>query len=672
MDDRDADFQTTGPTAAAAPREPANPTEQGYSQSTRMEYAEDIPASPLDRPTIGEVIGARYGRRDVLRGALGVTAVAALSGGPLSHVIGGGGDAEAAEQVWSFDFEELEAAVDQTHHVAAGYDADVLIRWGDAVVPGAPAFDPMNQTADAQERQFGYNNDFIGFVPLPAGSDSSDHGLLCVNHEYTNAELMFPNYQGTTEDIANIEMAAHGHTVIEVMRGTDGKWTTNPDSPYNRRISLRATEMYLSGPAAGHERLKTSFDPSGSRVVGTVNNCAGGVTPWNTILVAEENFHGYFKGGNADPREARNHERYGVPGGWYDWADYHDRFDIGKEPREPNRFGWMVEYDPYDSTFVPTKRTAMGRFKHEGAETIENKDGRVVSVMGDDQRFDYVYKFVSHGRVDHNNRTNNFGLLDSGTLFVARFNEDGTVDWLPIVFGTGPLTPENGFESQADVLIETRRAADLLGATPMDRPEDVSPNPETGKIYVMLTSNAKRKPDATHPANPRAGNSAGHVLEISVADGDFASLQDRWDILILAGDPSDPEAGAQWGPSTSEHGWFVNPDNSKVDHRGRLWITTDGNSQESSGRTDGVWAIETEGELRGSSRHFFRCPVGAEMCRPFFTPDDQNLFVAVQHPGDAEGSTFESPVTRWPDFDDSLPVRPAVVAITKQGGGKIG
>ncbi|MBK1698755.1 DUF839 domain-containing protein [Rhodovibrio salinarum] len=643
-----------------------------------MEFAEDTPSSPLDRPTIGEVIGARYGRRDVLRGALAMTAVATLTAKTGGLV---GSQAEAAEtsgagsvpeSAWSFQFPELEAAVDETHHVAEGYDADILIRWGDPVAPGAPAFDPMHQTAEAQEQQFGYNNDFIGFVPLPAGSDSADHGLLCINHEYTNEELMFPNYEQPTAETVAIEMAAHGHSVIEVQRGRDGKWSYRKDSPYNRRYSLRSTEMAISGPAAGHPRLQTSHDSSGTRVIGTVNNCAGGVTPWNTVLIAEENFHGYFKGENADPAEAQNHTRYGVPGGWYAWADFDDRFDIGKEPHEPNRFGWMVEYDPYDPSFTPVKRTAMGRFKHEGAETIENKDGRVVSVMGDDQRFDYVYKFVSYGRVDHNNRTNNFGLLDSGTLYVARFNEDGTVDWLPIVYGTGPLTPENGFNSQADVLIETRRAADLLGATPMDRPEDVAPDAQEGKIYVMLTSNEKRKPDATHPANPRAGNSAGHVLEIDVTDGDFAGLQDRWDILVLAGDPNDPNAGAQWGKGTSQHGWFVNPDNAVVDHRGRLWISTDGNDQETSGRADGVWAIETKGDLRGSSRHFFRCPVGAEMCGPFFTPDDGTLFVAVQHPGDAEGSTFENPVTRWPDFDDNLPVRPAVVAITRNEGGQIG
>ena len=397
----------------------------GPSRSQRAEIAEDTPSSPLDRPTIGEVISKRYGRRDVLRGALGVTAIAALSGG-VSGVALRAGEAAAAPK-GSFDFEELKAGFDETHHVAPGYDADVLIRWGDPVVPGAPAFTPDSHSADAQEMQFGYNNDFIGYVPLDPTADGQARGLLCVNHEYTNEELMFPNYQGSTAETVAIEMAAHGHTVIEVRQGSGGKWVTVPDSAYNRRFSTRSTPMSISGPAAGHDRMKTTADPSGTRVIGTVNNCAGGMTPYGTVLMAEENFHGYFKGELAEGPEKRNHERYGVPGGWYDWADYDRRFDVAQEPNEPNRFGWMVEYDPYDADFTPVKRTAMGRFKHEGAETVLNPDGRVVAMMGDDQRFDYIYKFVTHGRVDSHDRAANFGLLDSGILYVARFDADGTV-----------------------------------------------------------------------------------------------------------------------------------------------------------------------------------------------------------------------------------------------------
>jgi secreted PhoX family phosphatase len=228
-------------------------------------------------------------------------------------------------------------------------------------------------------------------------------------------------------------------------------------------------------------------------------------------------------------------------------------------------------------------------------------------------------------------------------------------------------------------MIETRRAADLLGATPMDRPEDVEPNPVTGKVYVMLTNNSKREADNLNVTNPRA-KSPGHILEISTPDMDHAATEATWDILVLCGDPASDES-VTWGPATSENGWFVAPDNCAVDGKGRLWISTDGNSASSSKRNDGLWAMETEGELRGSSYNFFRCPIGAEMCGPKFTPDGKTLFLAVQHPADAgvskwepfgRKSTFEDPATRWPDFQEGMPPRPSVVVITREDGGEIG
>ncbi len=655
------------------------------SKGAAFEASEDIPTNTRLTKTFGKVAARRYGRRDVMRGALGLAATTAL--GSTLGAFGGAKSAEAAagRYVWT----EIEHGVDETHHVAEGHSAQVLIRWGDPVFADSPEFDPANQTAEAQAKQFGYNNDYLGYVGLPYGSDNPDHGLLCVNHEYTSEEVMFPGigrqdrtgFPDMTEELVNIEMAAHGGTVIEVKR-EGGNWAVVTDGEYNRRITANGTYMELTGPAAGSDRLKTSVDQSGTRCIGTINNCAGGITPWGTYLMAEENFHGYF-GGNVDGHpEERNYKRYGVPGGWYAWSKFHKRFDINAEPNEPNRFGWVVEVDILDPTSTPKKRTAMGRFKHEGAESIINNDGRVVVYMGDDQRFDYLYKFVSERRYDPDNREANMDILDSGTLFVARFNEDGTADWLPLIHGQGPLTAENGFNSQADVVIEARIAADLLGATPMDRPEDVEPSATTNKVYVMLTNNSRRKADAVDGPNPRGPNDFGQVLEMTPPNGDHDALRYTWDLLVIAGNPNDPEAGAKYHPATSENGWFGSPDNCAVDAGGRLWISTDqGSGWSKTGTADGLWGLETEGDMRGYSKMFFRTPVGAELCGPKFTPDTTSLFLAIQHPatdgtkaypGFERNSTFEDPATRWPDFTEGMPPRPSVVVIRKDDGGEIG
>lgn len=640
--------------------------------------------NPTDNPTMGEIIALRFSRRSMLRGSLAVSAIAATVS-PAALLAAE--EAKAASSS-AFSFQEVEAGVDAQHHVAQGYDAEVLVRWGDPLFVDAPAFDPANQSAEAQRRQFGYNNDYVGYIPMPGAEDPSAHGLLVVNHEYTNEHLMFPGIvtiAGGEIQVApadqkrvDIEMAAHGGTVAEI-RKVDGKWQVVRDGKYNRRITA-TTPMQISGPAAGHDRLKTSADPDGRNVLGTINNCAGGVTPWGTYVMAEENFHGYFGGELPEGHpEAANYKRLGVPDTTYEWFRFYDRFDLSKEPNEPNRFGWVVEVDPFDPSSTPKKRTALGRVKHEGAESIVAKDGRVVFYLGDDERFDYIYKFVTAGKFNPNDRTANMDLLDEGTLHVARFDADGKMTWLPLVHGRGPLTAQNGFASQADVLIETRRAADLLGATKMDRPEDVQPDARTGKVYAMLTNNTKRKADQVDEANPRAENAFGHIIEIVEADGDFAATEGSWEVLLKCGDPSVAEVGASFSTATTANGWFGMPDNCAIDSAGRLWVSTDGNSPEATGRTDGVWAVDTEGETRATSKLFFRVPVGAEMCGPLFLPDDQTMFVAVQHPGDGgedwEGfgrpSYYEDLSTRWPDFDPAMPVRPSVVVITRQGGGKI-
>ncbi len=647
-------------------------SDENTPRSVDRETAEDIATNASANDTIGDIIAKRLSRREVIGGALAVTAI-----GAVAHQAFFSGPENTTP---SFSFTELTAGSDQTHHVAEGYEADVLIRWGDKVLADAPKFDINAQTAEAQAKQYGYNNDFVGFLPL---DDSGNRALLCVNHEYTNEELMFPSvgakqskdFAAMTPDLVAIEMAAHGGSVIEIQRN-NGKWSVVENSKYARRITTE-TNMRLSGPAAGNPRMRTSTDLEGNDVKGMINNCAGAMTPWGTWLTCEENFNGYFWGKEKIDQhpDAAALKRYGVPGEWYNWAHYHDRFDIHKEPNEANKFGWVVEIDPHDPNSVPVKRTALGRFKHEGSGNIINgKDGRFVVYQGDDQRFDYVYKFVTAQKVNLENPAANRDILDHGTLYVAHFNEDGTGEWLPLVHGNGPLTSENGFNDQGDVVIHARLAADLLKPTKMDRPEDVEANEKNGKVYVMLTNNSKREADDTNAANPREKNKYGHIIEMTPDEGDHTSTKFRWDILVQCGDPEKADVGATFNPATSQNGWFANPDNCVIDKDGRLWIATDGNSEKKTGRTDGIWAMETEGSARGTSKLFYRVPVGAEMCGPEITPDLETFFVAVQHPGEGKRtspSTLAEPMTRWPDFDDNMPPRPAIVAITRKGDGKI-
>ena len=659
-----------------------------------IEDDDDIGSNRSANRPLLELAKTRMSRRTALKGFVTTAAV-----GAFGHTLTSRFALAAEGGPSTLGFQSLEQVIKENHQVAPGYSANVLIRWGDPVLTGAPDFDPMSQTADAQAKQFGYNCDFLAYFPLPRGSDNSEHGLLHVNHEYTGQELMFPGWAkleagegkpdeerteaiaeaslaGQTPEQTRVEMMAHNGSVIEV-RKENGAWTVVPDSQYARRITLD-TQMGVSGPAAGHDRMKTNADPTGTKVFGTINNCAGGKTPWGTVLMAEENFHGYFGGElAADLAETRNHERYGVPSTSYAWWRSQDRFDLSKEPNEPNRYGWMVEYDPYDPSSLPVKRTALGRAKHEGATSFVNKDGRIVLYTGDDERFEYLYRFVTSGTFDPDNPEANRDLLDEGTLSVAKFDEN-KVTWLPLVFEEGPLTPENDFHSQADVLIETRRAADLLGATPMDRPEDVEPNPVNGRVYVMLTNNTRRKAEQVDAVNPRAENAHGQVVELippggAGKDADHTADQYDWDFLLIAGDPKKPESGAQYHPETEA--WISSPDNCAFDTEGRIWISTDqGGAQAKNNIPDGMYACDLSGDGRAYLKFFFACPKGAEMCGPEFTADGRTLFVAVQHPAEADGyvSTFENPSTRWPDFTDGMPPRPSIVAIIKDDGGVIG
>lgn len=644
---------------------------------------DDIAINRATTTPLSEFIERRLTRRQMLKTTLAAGATIAGVG------VGGSNFAQAAPPAAAkigstLRFDGLRNVITKSHRVSPGHRAAVLIRWGDPVMPDAPTFDPHHLTAAAQAKQFGYNNDYVAFLPLPFGSNASDRGLLCVNHEYVNPELMWAGLvdrMALTEEQTRVEMMAHGHSVVEVRREA-GQWRVVPDSAYNRRVTADSP-MLITGPAAGHVRMRTTADPTGTRVLGTLNNCAGGVTPWGTVLIAEENIHKYFVGDLAKTPEAAALKRYGFNDPDYCWGKYDERFDVEKQPHEPNRFGWIVEFNPWDPQSVPIKRTALGRFKHEGADAVISSDGRLVVYSGDDQAYEYVYRYLSNQRVNIDKPTLDHTLLDDGTLYVARFT-DHICRWLPLIHGQGPLTVENGFASQADVLIEARRAADLVGATPMDRPEDVEHNAATGKVYIMLTNNAKRKPDEVDGVNDRANNRYGHIIELlppgwekgDPRQTDHTAERFGWALFLKAGNPAVAEHGAKYHPDVDDDGWLASPDNVAFDAKGRMWITTDqGTEQRRNGIPDGVRVCETQGDGRALTKLFFACPIGAEMCGPAFTPDNTTLFLAVQHPGEGDGaspSTFEKPWTRWPDFDDKTPPRPAIVVVTREADGPIG
>jgi secreted PhoX family phosphatase len=613
--------------------------------------------------TFEDILARRLSRRDVLKSAAVASSVAIIGSASLA-----GAEVAEAQRIATPSFAKIDPVATTVDEVSVpeGYYARTLIRWGEPLTAEAPIHNVWEQTPAAQAQQFGYNCDFVGFLPFPYGSGTSNRGLLFVNHEYTNPELMFAGYdpKSPTQNQVDVEIAAHGASVVEVQRAPDGTWSYVRGSGLNRRLTGE-TPMSISGPAAGHPWMKTSEDPTGTTVRGTLNNCAGGKTPWGTVLTAEENFHQYFanfgKFDKADPRYEA-HRRYGMPAEASErqWEKYHSRFDMAKEPNEGFRHGWMVEVDPYDPTSTPIKRTALGRFRHEAATIGVAPNGKVVAYMGDDAQFEYVYKFVTDGTFNPRDRMANMSLLDTGTLYVAKFNEDGSGTWVPMVYGQGPLTSANGFNSQGDVAINTRKAADLLGATKMDRPEDVEPNPVTKKIYVALTNNTNRGGEGRAPtdaANPRANNASGHIIEITETNNDYASTTFRWEMFILAGLPTDASTFFA-GFDKSKVSPIGAPDNVAFDNAGNLWIATDG-APRAIKYNDGLFAVPVQGAQRGNLQQFFSAVVGAEVCGPEFTPDNRTLFLAIQHPG--EGGTFEKPISTWPDRV-GLP-RPSVLTV---------
>jgi hypothetical protein len=637
-----------------------------------------------------EILRERYSRRRSLKDLTALTAGLSLS---ASVVV----NSARAKSSPALSFRDVPYVYDERDHVAEGYDARVLIAWGDAVTGKGSAFTPDYPSAKQQAESFGTNNDFIAFLPLPRGSQNSDHGLLFVNHEYPLPHLMFPGYtsrndaaEKMTPAELEIEQMTVGLSVVEIKKHGN-EWRVVPDSKYARRFTPQ-TEFEITGPAASHQRLKTSADPAGTNVFGTLGNCAGGMTPWGTVLSGEENIQEYFWGdqtaaGEKNPRELKSWQSFSVGqksgkrkelsdgeprerplAGWY---RIDDRFNIEKEPHEPNRFGWVVEVDPYDPTSTPKKRTALGRFRHESATVVVKPKTKVVVYSGDDQEYQCIYKFVSRDVCDQNvTSRRNANLLEAGDLYAAQFNADGTGRWIKLT-GKGEVDP-------GSVLIDVRQHAAAAGATSMDRPEDIEVSSLTDRVYLSLTKNPIRVPELVNGPNPEAKNYWGQLLEITPpgTDGarDHTAETFEWRMVVLCHDLI--AALPERTDATTPQYWFTNPDNLVFDKYGRLWVATDGipDAMEKLKRPavhDGLWVMDLTAE-KPMPKHFYGVPCGAELTGPCFTPDGKTLFVSVQHPAHESGSTFSMPTTRWPDFKPNMPPRPAIVAITKKDGGEIG
>jgi len=612
-------------------------------------------------------------RRFISAGAL-CGAAMFLGGNLLSRSALAAGVSAASSKL--LGFAGIPAATADSISLPPGYKASVLISWGQPLQVGGPAFDPSGKgSAQAQEVQFGDNNDGMSLFPMPG---DNNRALLAINNEYTNYRYLFDHGQApqSAEDVRKA-LASEGVSVIEVQR-KDGQWQFVQGSKYNRRIHGN-TPIRLSGPAAGHDWLKTAADPTGTQVFGTFQNCANGMTPWGTYLTCEENFTDCFGSSNPEQKFDAGIKRYGavVASKDINWHQHDERFDLAKNPNEINRHGWVVEIDPFEPKSTPVKRTALGRFKHENAALAQTKDGRAVVYMGDDERGEFIYKFISRDKINHKTPKANRDLLDHGTLYVARFdagdnNPDhpkGRGEWVELTHGRNGIDVSSGFASQAEVLIHARLAASVVKATRMDRPEWIVVSPKDGQVYCTLTNNSKRGDDGQPVGgpNPRVKNKYGQILRWRESGDDAAAMALAWDLFVVAGNPGVHSGTPQGGSSNiNTQNMFNSPDGLGFDNAGRLWILTDGDMSNAGdfagmGNNQMLCADPDSGEIR----RFMVGPVGCEVTGISFAPDQRALFVGIQHPGENGGSTF-------PEHLPNGKPRSSVMVITREDGGVVG
>jgi secreted PhoX family phosphatase len=676
------------------------------------ETGDELPSNDSSNPLFASILERRLSRRDMMRMSLRAAVVGAFATAPVAALARTGFLPPVAAGKAAFglnpplSFDAIPVVRSDTATVPEGYRVQALASWGTPITGNYPAFDGVNgNSGEDQEQQVGSHHDGIRYFPM--ADDPNGHGILCLNHEYVDQNVL--HVAGPTlengkrpEDEVRKEIAAHGVSVVEIKR-TDGDWDV-VGGPYNRRITA-ATECEIAGPVRGSDFVKTKYSSDGTKARGTINNCGNGYTPWDTYLTCEENWAGYFV--NRSGSLPREQSRYGVAtaNSRYRWdtvaGDQYERFNVTPSGasatedyrNEVNGHGWILEIDPFDPTSTPKKRTAMGRFAHEACAFATPQNGQPLAFYsGDDARNEYIYKFVTKGR--WNDKRRDPDMLDHGTLYVAVFHEDGSGEWRALdfndpAFRAAALEKGVEFTSQADVLVNTRLAADVVGATRMDRPEWGAVHPQTNEVYFALTNNSSRSADATDAANPRGPNPFGHIIRWREEGNRPWATRFEWDIFVLGGPEADSQIlPAQNGPALDESNRFASPDGLWIDYNGILWIQTDmsGNQQAGvNGPNFGENGMLAANPISGEIKRFLVGPFNQETTGVVSTPDGTTLFVNFQHPGDR--STPGNFTSNWPDSgavyghpgDAPVEVNPngprprsSTIAITRVDGGVVG